>query len=384
MDKQRKTKLIQLVLFIVTVITTTLAGSEWMLNKYLVIGMTWDDFVAGFSFSIPFLGILTVHEFGHYFTAKYHQIKVSLPYYIPLWFGFILSPSIGTMGAFIRIRENIDSRLKYFDVGVSGPIAGFVMALVVLFYGFTNLPPQDYIYEIHPEYAEFSSVDQAIEEMDGFTIRLGGNLLFNFFKEYVADPAMLPHEKEMMHYPWLLAGYLALFFTALTLLPIGQLDGGHVLFGLFGAKNHARISRYLFTGFIFYASLGWVTIHDLNDTSLSGLADFLISIAIYIGVIYISAYSVFKEKKDRLLFATVLLAAQFLVNLFTGWVGYQGWLLFGVLIGRFLGVDHPPAYDNRELTFGRKVIGWIALIIFILCFSPQPLIVDFPSTLETP
>ena len=384
MDKEKKTNLIQFGLFILTLITTTLAGTEWMLNKYLILGMSWSDFVAGFSFSIPFLGILTVHEFGHYFTAKYHNIKVSLPYYIPMWFGFILSPSIGTMGAFIRIRENIDSRLKYFDVGVSGPVAGFLIALGVLFYGFSNLPPADYIYQIHPEYENYQTIDEAIAATDGAVIKLGGNLLFSFFKEYVADKDLLPHENELMHYPWLLAGYLALFFTALNLLPIGQLDGGHVLFGLFGIRKHALISRVLFTAFVFYAGLGWVTIHDLQDLSLDGIFDFLLSVAIYVVVIYVAAYSVFNEKKDRLLYATVLLTAQFFVNMFTGWGGYQGWLLFSVLIGRFLGVDHPPVIEDEELSLGRKILGWVALIIFIICFSPQPLIVEFPIVLETP
>ena len=383
MDKEKRRKIIQPALFIVTFITTTLAGTEWTLGKYLVLGMTWSDFVVGFSFSVPFLGILTVHEFGHYFTARYHHIKVSLPYYIPLWFGFILGPSIGTMGAFIRIREHIGSRLKYFDVGISGPLAGFVVALGVLYYGFTNLPPQEYIYRVHPEYEQYATIDEAIEATDGIPIQLGGNLLFNFFKEYVADPERIPHENEMMHYPWLLAGYLALFFTALNLLPIGQLDGGHVLFGLLGPEKHAIISRVLFTAFIFYAGLGWVTVHDLKgpDTDISA---FLFSIAAYVAIVYISAYSVFKEKRDRLLYAAALLAGQFILNMFTGWEGYQGWLLFGILIGRVLGVDHPPVYDRRELSTGRKILGWIALIVFVLCFSPQPLVIEIPPLEGTP
>lgn len=384
MDKEKKRKLIQLGLFVLTLITTTLAGTEWMLNKYLVLGISWSDFTAGFAFSIPFLGILTVHEFGHYFTARYHQIKVSLPYYIPMWFGFILSPSIGTMGAFIRIRESIYSRVKYFDVGISGPIAGFVVALGVLWYGFSNLPSEDYIYKIHPEYANYESVGEAIEASEGVVIHLGGNLLFNFFRNYVADQSLLPHENELMHYPWLLAGYLALFFTALNLLPIGQLDGGHVLFGLVGPKKHAIISRILFTAFTFYAGLGFVTIHDLNDLSSQGLMSFLFSITMYIFIVYIASFSVFKEKRDRLLYATVLLTAQFILNMFTGWVGYEGWLLFSILLGRFLGVDHPPVIEDEGLSTGRQVLGWIALVIFILCFSPQPLVIELPPIPGTP
>lgn len=376
LDKKQKTLFIQIGLFILTVITTTLAGAEWSRNSYIILGMSWDDFVAGFEFSIPFLGILTVHEFGHYFTAKYHKIKVSLPYYIPMWLGFIGGPSIGTMGAFIRIREHIASRMKYFDVGVSGPVAGFIVAVAVLWYGFANLPEKEFIYEIHPEYLEYNSIDEAIEATDGFAIKLGGNLLFDFFKEYVADPDRLPHQNEIMHYPWLLAGYLALFFTALNLLPIGQLDGGHVLFGLVGPKKHAIISRVLFTIFLFYAGLGWLTTADLENTSLDSIGGFLISLAAYLFIIYWCAFSVFKENRDRLLYATVLLTVQFFVSSIFKIEGYSGWLLFSLLIGRFIGVDHPPVVDNRPLSIGRQILGWIALIIFVLCFSPQPLVVD--------
>lgn len=376
MNKQKKTLLIQIGLFILTAITTTLAGAEWSRNSYIILGMTWDDFFAGFEFSIPFLGILTVHEFGHYFTARYHKIKVSLPYYIPMWLGFIGGPSIGTMGAFIRIRENIVSRLKYFDVGVSGPIAGFVIALFVLWYGFTNLPSEDFIYDIHPEYLEYSSIDEAIEATDGVAIKLGGNLLFDFFMNYVADPERLPHQNEIIHYPWILAGYLALFFTALNLLPIGQLDGGHVLFGLVGPKQHAIISRVLFTAFLFYAGLGWLTTADLENTSMEGIGSFLISLGAYLFIIYWCSFSVFKETRDRLLYATVLLTVQFLISSIFQLQGYSGWLLFALIIGRFIGIDHPPVIDNRPLSTGRKILGWIALIIFVICFSPQPLVVD--------
>ena len=338
--------------------------------------MSWEDFMAGFAFSIPFLGILTVHEFGHYFTAKYHKIKVSLPYYIPMWLGFIAAPSIGTMGAFIRIQEHIASRRKYFDVGVSGPIAGFVVAVFVLWYGFANLPDQSFIYDVHPEYLEYATIDEAIEATDGVAIHLGSTLLFEFFKNNVADPERLPHPNELMHYPWLLAGFLALFFTALNLLPIGQLDGGHVLFGLFGSKNHAIISRVLFTLFLFYAGLGWPTTADLSNTSPEGIGEFLISLAAYLFILYWCSFSVFEERRTKLLYATVMLTVQFLVSSVLHIEGYTGWLFFSLLIGRFIGVDHPPVIDNRPLTTGQKVLGWIALIIFVISFSPEPLVIE--------
>lgn len=403
MDKETRTKLIQLGLFILTIITTTMAGTEWTIGKYLLItGITWDEFLIGFSFSIPFLGILTVHEFGHYFTAKYHKIKVSLPYYIPMWFGF--TPSLGTMGAFIRIRENITSRLKYFDVGVSGPIAGFVVAVICLIYGFKTLPETEYIYDMHPEYEVFGeNFEQKMQGLDTLILKFslnpdrmsydllpdtidtsrsgaiyfGDNILMSLGRKYLApDDRYVPSSKELMHYPVLLAAYLAFFFTALNLLPIGQLDGGHVLFGLFGAKRHAIISRVLFTAFLFYAGLGWVNMSDLDGTTYESLANFLVSIAAYLLIVYMCAYSVFPEVKDRLLYATVMLTVQFFVSSFFDVEGYSGWLLFSLLIGRFIGVDHPKVQEDEPLDLNRQILGWLALVIFILCFSPQPLVVE--------
>ncbi|MEQ8626695.1 site-2 protease family protein [Ekhidna sp.] len=404
MNKQQKTLFIQLGLFIVTLITTTFAGAEWTLGKYVIFGISWDDFLFGFNFSIPFLLILTVHEFGHYFTARYHKINVTLPYYIPMWFGFAGLASLGTMGAFIRIKENILSRTKYFDVGVSGPIAGFVVAIFLLVYGFKTLPETEYIYEIHPDYEVFGeNFEERMEGLDTLILKkdlnpdrlafetlqdtidtgregsvyFGDNILMNLGRQYLApDDRYVPSSKELMHYPVLLAAYLAFFFTALNLLPIGQLDGGHVLFGLFGAKNHAIISRVLFTAFLFYAGLGWVTTADLPNNSIEAMSNFVISIALYLFVVYWSAFSVFKQKRDRLLFATVLFTVQFFVASIFKVEGYTGWLLFSILIGRFIGVDHPPVVDNSELTIGRKILGWVALIIFVLSFSPQPLVIE--------
>lgn len=404
MNKQQKTLFIQLGLFIVTLITTTFAGAEWTLGKYVIFGISWDDFLFGFNFSIPFLLILTVHEFGHYFTARYHKINVTLPYYIPMWFGFAGLASLGTMGAFIRIKENILSRTKYFDVGVSGPIAGFVVAIFLLVYGFKTLPETEYIYEIHPDYEVFGeNFEERMEGLDTLILKkdlnpdrlafetlqdtidtgregsvyFGDNILMNLGRQYLApDDRYVPSSKELMHYPVLLAAYLAFFFTALNLLPIGQLDGGHVLFGLFGAKNHAVISRVLFTAFLFYAGLGWVTTADLPNNSIEAMSNFVISIALYLFVVYWSAFSVFKQKRDRLLFATVLFTVQFFVASIFKVEGYTGWLLFSILIGRFIGVDHPPVVDNSELSIGRKILGWVALIIFVLSFSPQPLVIE--------
>ena len=125
--------LIHLSLFVVTFITTTLAGAEWTYGRSVFMpDYTWVDFLSGMSYAIPFLLILTVHEFGHYFTAIHYRVKTTLPYFIPL-------PPItfmfGTMGALIRLKGKVSSKLHHFDIGIAGPLAGFVVAFAVLLYG---------------------------------------------------------------------------------------------------------------------------------------------------------------------------------------------------------------------------------------------------------
>ncbi len=406
MNKKTKTLLIHSGLFILTLLTTTLAGLEWTVSKFLILGITWDEFLSGFHFSIPFLTILTFHEFGHYFTARYHRIKVTLPYYIPLWFGFIGAPSLGTMGAFIRIKEHIQSRTKYFDVGVSGPVAGFVVAIVCFVLGFKTLPETEYIYEIHPEYElfgadfdtrmmgldtvilkkdlnplrmNFQSLPDSIRTNSG-SVSFGDNILMNLGRKYLAPTdRYVPSSNELMHYPLLLASFLAFFFTALNLLPIGQLDGGHIIFGLFGSKNHAVISRVMLTLFLFYAGLGVFTFSDLRSV-INGEFSSITSDNLFVKVLYclstfFATKSIFSELRNRWLLVVVLFTCQLFLHLFTGWVGYSGWLVFALIIGRFIGVDHPLVVEDRPLSLGRKVLGWLALIIFILSFSPQPLVV---------
>jgi membrane-associated protease RseP (regulator of RpoE activity) len=390
MNKDRKRLLIQLALFVVTLLATTVSGAEWMYSKYVfwvdeAYQMEWSDFVGGFQFSIPFLLILSFHEFGHYFTARYHKIGVTLPYYIPLWLGFLPGfPSFGTMGAMIRITDRIYSLKHYFDVGVSGPLAGFVIAIGVIWYGFANLPEPEYIYQVHPEYEQYGLdyADHVYNDEEGAAFKFGPNITFWLFETYVADAERIPHPNEIIHYPLLLAGYLALFFTALNLLPVGQLDGGHIIFGLFGPKRHKIISRVLFTIFLFYSGLGLIKVTDLQDVSLSSSFQFLLWILLYLYFLYATARSIFEDKQDRLTYAAIILASQFLVNLFFQVEGYTGWLLFAFIVGRFLGVDHPPVVHKQPLSTGRVILGWIALIVLVLCFSPEPFILEIQGISE--
>lgn len=375
--KQTRIPALHLFLFVLTFLTTTLAGVEWIygrplffsfLNEELFPFFTWKQFQQGLLFSVPFLTVLTCHEFGHYFTARYYRIRVSLPYYIPIWLGPL--STIGTMGAFIRIRERIVSKKEFFDVGIAGPLAGFVVALPLLYYGFTHLPDASYIFQIHPEYKQYGLdyADKAYQQSQGGNFALGRNLLFVFFERYVApDPAAVPNAYEVIHYPLLFAGYLSLFFTALNLLPIGQLDGGHILYGLIGHRLFNRISPALFVLFIGYAGLG---IFKPNTPPQE--AHWVMAYSIYLYVVLRGAVP---SNKHALLLITAILMVQYGIAYFYPQAeGYVGWLAFGFLLGRFLGVYHPPAIIENPLSPARKWLGCLALLIFVLCFSPTPFV----------
>lgn len=355
-------------LFVLTLITATLAGGEWVYGKSVMADgeqfLNWEYFVKSFAFSIPFIGILLIHELGHLFTSIHHRVRCSLPVFIPAWLGFIGAPSIGTFGAIIRMKGLVNSRKKFFDIGVAGPIAGFVIALGVLAYGFMTLPPADYLYSVHPEYAdpEFAGYGEDVLDFE-----LGNNLLFWGMGELLADPERLPDMSEVIHYPFLFAGYLALFFTAFNLLPIGQLDGGHVVFGLF-PKRHGQISIVVFTLFLAYAGLG--TIHPGMPVE-----DLLFRIPLYVGFLYICYSRTHFSMQTKLTIALTLAAAQYVLAFVKPeWEGYQGWLFFAFLLGRFMGLKHPEVSGTKELNRERKWIGWLAILIFALCFSPRPFI----------
>jgi membrane-associated protease RseP (regulator of RpoE activity) len=377
MNKEQKRFLLQVSLFIATFITTTLAGSFWVSQKLVFISywevngdFTWDDFVSGMHFSVPFLFILTVHEFGHYFMARYHKVKATLPFYIPLPpYPIFL---FGTMGAVIRLLTPVPSKKQNFDIGIAGPIAGFFMALVVLFYGFYNLPPAEHIYTFHPEYEKYGLdyADHVYQKTaKGMDIAFGKNLLFLLFENFVDDPKRVPNPHEIMHYPYLLAGYISLVFTFLNLIPIGQLDGGHVLYGLAGFKKHRIIASVFFIGFMFYAGLGVIN-PAWPPNELIGWS------VVYVGALYLSFTGLRLSKRDTLMYAILMFAVQFLVTkLFPGIEGYYGWLLFGLIIGKFIGVEHPPCQIEEPLDTKRIVLGWFALVIFILCFSPAPIVI---------
>ena len=365
-----RTAAVHVGLFLLTVLTTTLAGVVLTRGTIDLLPLGFWEFPAaplpgewarGLAFALSFLGVLTVHEFGHYFVARANRVRTSLPYYIPFPMG------LGTFGAVIRIRERIFSRREFFDIGLAGPLAGFVVAVGVLAYGFTHLPPLEYLFSIHPEYARYGA-DYArhVYPPGADALTLARPLLYRGLETLLADPARVPHPNELLHYPVLLAGALSLFFTALNLLPLGQLDGGHILYGLLGPARSNRLMPWLFTGFIFYAGLGLFSVHDGWQVWAYGGPVY----AAYLALIF---WRVLPRPRQGLLLAAGIWAAQVAAaSYWPGLSGNPGWLVFGLLLGRLTSIYHPPAPDERPLSPGRRLLGWLMLVIFVLCFTPSP------------
>ncbi|MBI1769175.1 MAG: site-2 protease family protein [Bacteroidetes bacterium] len=379
MNPKLKSYLIHSSLFIVTFITTTLAGAEWTYGKsiFFTENYSWADFASGLPYSICFLMILTCHEFGHYFTAVYYRVKTTLPYYIPLPpFGFLL----GTLGALIRIKQPIQTNRQQFDIGIAGPLAGLVVALGFLIYGFMTLPPPDYIFQFHPEYQKYG-LDYAKHVYDPSTmpentvdVIIGKNMLFVFLEKTFADPSRMPNPHEIMHYPFLFAGFLSLLFTGLNLLPIGQLDGGHVLYGLVGYRWHKIIATIVFFTILFITGLGYIEPNwPIEKIAWQG--------GLYLLFLFMAMRSIFEKRSDRLMYALIIFTTQYI----TSWLlptvhGYSGWFLFTMLIGFFVGVPHPPSAIEQPLDTSRKILGWFALLVFFLCLTPDPISLIAPTT----
>ena len=333
----------------------------------------------GFLFGGSLLLFLTFHEFGHYFAARLHKIKTSLPYYIPT---FILG--FGTLGAVIRIREPIPSTRKLFDVGVAGPLAGFVVALGLLLYAFATLPDPTYVMDLggHEALKEYvqnygrypsSSSELSPPEVPGYTFVIGQTPLYWLLSQLFDN---VPPMDEMYHYPVLFASWMGLFFTALNLLPVGQLDGGHILYSLVGAKWHVRLARGFVILLLVSGSIGFV--HDFfpaieEQSSFWGrMKWFILS-----GILYFYIARIFKNNYSMIigtLFSIMLVAviSQFDQG-FLKEFGYSGWFIWCLLIVLLIKIDHPPVLQPESLDTGRKILAILSIIIFIMCFSLAPL-----------
>lgn len=193
-------------LFVATVITTTCAGA--LQNGVNPLGDPW-GIVSGIPFAATLLIILLVHEMGHYLTARYHGVRATLPYFVP-------APSlIGTFGAFIKMESSPWNRRVLFDVGASGPAAGLVLAVLAVFIG---LQLSTVSFSYHPG-----------------GLSLGSPLLFTFLSHLALG--VVPDNAHILLHPVAFAGWIGVLVTALNLLPVGQLDGGHIIYALFGTRQ---------------------------------------------------------------------------------------------------------------------------------------------------
>ncbi len=258
----RKRKLwLHILLFVLTVATTTLA--------------------AGPLYSASVLSILTAHEFGHYFAARYHRVPATLPYFIP----FPLPP-LGTMGAVIRMSGYIPNRRVLFDIAAAGPIAGLVLAFPLSLAGL-------YLSQHVPIPGETEN-----------WISLGDPLIFRAMQWLLFGAK--PEDTELLLHPIAFGGWVGLFVTALNLLPISQLDGGHINYALFGRRSKV----------------------------VAGIAFLALAIL------------------------TAIQGFQYVIMLILLW---------------YMGISHPPTMDDSVgLGAGRRRIGVVLWIVFVLCFTPAP------------
>lgn len=303
-------------LFTLTLITTTFAGVEWTTGTFGP--YTFETVLRGLPYSFAILFILTCHEFGHFFAAKYHKVDATLPYYIPFppITGFI---NFGTMGAVIKTVSPVRTKKAMFDIGIAGPIAGFVASLLILFYGFQNVPGEAYILSIHPDYfsPEYGK--------SGLNLVFGDTILFSFFKFLFADNSQFfPPMSEIYHYPFLCVGWFGLLITSMNMIPIGQLDGGHISYTMFGEKNHFKIAVI---AFVFLFIFG-----------ISGFVDSVLEL-----------------------------------NLDIGW---SGWLFWALILYFVIRLKHPPIADDVPLDSKRIFLGYISFVILLLSFSPNPIIIS--------
>ncbi len=311
----------------------------WGSGKNSIGGMVLESLV----FASALLAILLSHELGHYFAAKKHNIDTTLPFFIPAPIG------IGTFGAFIQIKGKLKNRKQLMDVGASGPIAGFIVAVLLAVAG------------IHE--SEFVNVS-------GGSIQMGDSLLFKGITYLIKGPT--PEGMDIAISPIAFAAWIGFLVTALNLIPASQLDGGHIIYSLFG-KKHGIISRLVFLTLIIYGAWG-----DIGEIGYKGLPTAVILSGFALYLIFAR-----ERRKIRaipliiLVFIHIFLLAAFEVS-----GDATIWLFWGGMLFLF-GLDHPPVKEeismgiNNErvgkLDWRGRLTGILAILLFIATFMPQPI-----------
>jgi membrane-associated protease RseP (regulator of RpoE activity) len=287
----RRVSKLHLILFVVTFFSMVIAGvlqehsglfdqPSQLLRLVRQPGVLLD----GVPFAVTLMLILLSHEFSHFFASHAHHTKATLPYFIP-------APSIfGTLGAFIKMKSPIVTRKALIDIGASGPVVGFVFSVVASVIGLTQ-----------SEYVRADSLNNASDFV------FGPSLLYYWLSRVLLGMPPGGETYFIDLHPMASAGWIGLFVTSLNLIPIGQLDGGHIAYALFGTF-HRRLSIAL--------------------VAILAIAGFLL---------------------------------------------WPGWLLWACLMV-ILGIKHPPVlFWETPLDPRRKMLGWSALVILILTFTPVPL-----------
>ena len=308
-DERGRGPWLHLVLFAATMLSTMAAGAlmagvDPLGTQLFRLGETTIPYptrlnlsalVLGAPFALPFLGVLLVHEMGHYVAARIHRVRATLPYFIPFPPYFSI---IGTVGAFIRLKGPTVRRAILFDVGAAGPLASFAVSLPLLAIGLV-------LSRVAPGRATLEA--PFVIQFAGQPLWLGDGVIVHLLATWFA-PGVLGDTPILLH-PLALAGWLGLFVTALNLLPLGQLDGGHILYALL-PKHQGRAAR---------------------------------------------------------IFLLALFPLGFL------WWGWWAWVLLIVALHRgrvdHPSVVQPEASVGRA----RRTLGWLLLAIFVLTFVPVPL-----------
>ena len=274
---------VHLLLFLLTLLMTTWAGA---LHAGVNLLQEPGRIAVGFPYSVGLMLILGAHELGHYFTARRHGIWVTPPYFIPAPF------ALGTFGAFIRIKSLSPDRRATFDVAVAGPLAGLVFAIPALLIGLRQ---------------SRIVIESASPEMVHTGMQIGSSFLMAIMAKLALGASTLEGHQLILH-PLAFAGWLGLLVTALNLLPIGQLDGGHIAHAMFGARRGHAIS-------------------------VGGLMT-LFALALFV------------------------------------WPGLMMWALVVWLIAGDR--DAPPLNDVTPLNTGRRVLGWLVFVILAAILIPVP------------
>jgi membrane-associated protease RseP (regulator of RpoE activity) len=274
----------------------TYVPAYYLLTVAALFKLTWAEpalLARGAEFAASLLAILLAHEAGHYVACRRYGVRATLPFFIPAPPLFLA----GTFGAFIKIKSPIPTRRALFDIGVAGPLAGFAVILPVALAAVLTAEPAP------PRFAEQVAA-------------AGGSVI------YFNDPPLLrllarAARLDIAHIapnPFYFAAWIGLLVTSLNLLPVGQLDGGHAVFAVFGERAHRRVGRAAFAGMIAAAALGWF------------------------------------------------------------WHNAPGGFLYAVLLFVLLRLPHPRALDEREgLGRTRLAVAALTLLVFLLSFELFPI-----------